>query len=304
MNEIRNGLAEATATTVGGQLRAAREAQGLSLGEIAERTRIPTRHLTALENDDHQGLPAATYSTGFVKTYARMLGLDGQELAQQFRGELTHAAPRIAYQEVYQPADPARTPSRGLVWVSLLAVVVLVLGFLYWRGMHSEDPVAVASAPPAESPAPALPAAKPQAPAATPTPATAGGPAVLTAESPVWLRVTDGDGKLFEGMLDTGKSFTVPDTAADPRLLTGRPNALKVTVGSSVIPPLGPPEQRVRNVSLKPEALLERLSGGTGERAVALIPDPVNIASDTDSVPVRPAPAPTSAPATPQAGPN
>lgn len=304
MNEIRNGFAEATATTVGGQLRAAREAQGLSLGEIAERTRIPTRHLTALENDDHQGLPAATYSSGFVKTYARLLGLDGQELAQQFRGELTHAAPRIAYQEVYQPADPARTPSRGLVWVSLLAVVALVLGFLYWRGMRSEDPVAVASAPPAEAPAPApaQPVATPQAPAATPAPAAANGPAVLTAESPVWLRITDGEGKLFEGMLDAGKSFTVPDTAIDPRLLTGRPNALKVTVGSSVIPPLGPPEQRVRNVSLKPEALLERLSGGTGERAVPLTPDPVNIASDTDSIPAKPASA--AAPATSQAGPN
>jgi cytoskeletal protein RodZ len=298
MNEVRNGLAEATSTSVGGQLRAAREAQGLSLGEIAERTRIPTRHLAAIENDDHQGLPAATYSSGFVKTYARMLGLEAQELAQQFRAELTEAAPRLSYQEVYQPADPARTPSRGLAWISVLVAVVLVLGFLYWRGMRSEDPIAVASAPPAQSPAAAPPPAQPAA-AATPapiTPGTASGPTVLTADSPVWLRITDaGNAKLFEGMLDAGKSFTVPDSASDPRLLTGRPNALKVTVGTAVIPPLGPPEQRVRNVSLKPAALMDRISGGTGEAAPAAEP--------AIAVPA-PVPPDASAPVSSQAGPN
>jgi cytoskeletal protein RodZ len=299
MNEVRNGLAEATSTTVGGQLRAAREAQGLSLGEIAERTRIPTRHLTAIENDDHQGLPAATYSSGFVKTYARMLGLDAPVLAQQFRAELTETAPRASYQEVYQPADPARTPSRGLALVSLLVAVVLVLGFLYWRGMRSEDPVAVASAPPAQAPASLTPAPAPPAVAVptAATPAATNGPAVLTAESPVWLRITDaGDAKLFEGLLDTGKSFTVPDGASDPRLLTGRPNALKITVGTTVIPALGPPEQRVRNVSLKADALLGRVSGGTGDAAAAFAP-----------VPAANEPTPAAAATTPvtnQAGPN
>lgn len=298
MNEIRNGIAEATSSTsVGGQLRAAREAQGLSVGDIAERTRIPSRHIAAIESDDHQGLPAATYSSGFVKTYARLLGLDGQILAQQFRAELSHSTPRATYQEVYQPADPARTPSRGIVWVSLLAAAVLVLGFLYWRGMRSEDPVAIASAPPAAAPAPASapvqaqPAAAPAAPAA---PAATNGPAVLTADSPVWLRITDAGGaKLFEGMLDTGKSFTVPDSATDPRLLTGRPNALKVTVGSTVIPQLGPPEQRVRDVSLKPAALLDRVSGGSGE----------NAAPDTAAAPT-PATPDAATPVTSQAGPN
>ncbi|PZU08630.1 helix-turn-helix domain-containing protein [Sphingomonas sp.] len=263
MNEIRNGIAEAIPTTVGGQLRAAREAQSLSLGDVAERTRIPTRHLTAIESDDHRGLPAATYSSGFVKTYARMLGLDGQALAQQFRAELTEAAPRPAFREVYEPADPARTPTRGIAWASLLVAAILVLGFLYWRGMRSEDPVAVAAAAsdqaPAPTPAPAAPAAVPAATA--PALVATGGAVVLTAESPVWLRISEPSGaKLFEGMLDTGKSFAIPAEATDPRLLTGRPNALKVTVGDTIIPPLGPPEQRVRDVSLKAAALLERVS--------------------------------------------
>ena len=260
MNEIRNGLAEATSTTVGGQLRAAREAQGLSLGDIAGRTRIPTRHLAAIENDDHSELPAATYSSGFVKTYARLLGLDGLTLSQQFRVELSETAPRTIQQEVYRPADPARTPTRGIAWASLFAVAVLVLGFLYWRGTHSEDPVIVAAATSDVAPI-AASAAPSAAPATSVAPAPESGTTILTAESPVWLRISEpGGAKLFEGLLDTGKSFTVPANAVDPRLLTSRPNALKVMVGNTVIPALGPPEQRVRDVSLKPSALLGRAS--------------------------------------------
>lgn len=295
MNEVRNALAEATFTTVGGQLRTAREDQKLTLGEIAERTRIPTRHLAAIEGDDHAGLPAATYSSGFVKTYARLLGLDGQSLAQQFRVELAHTSPRSSYQEVYEPADPARTPSRGLAWIGLLAAAVLVLGFLYWRGMRTEDPIAVASTaqdqPAASRPAPAV------SPAAAPPSAT-GGPTVLTADSPVWLRISEpGGAKLFEGLLDTGKSFTLPDTAVDPRLLTSRPNALKVTVGSTVIPPLGPPEQRIKDVSLKPATLLARASAAPAGDLTIPTPEPAS----ANPVPVGPS---ATTPVTNQAGPN
>ncbi|MDO6413209.1 DUF4115 domain-containing protein [Sphingomonas sp. BIUV-7] len=295
MNEVRNGLAENASATVGSQLRAARESQSLTLGEIAERTRIPTRHLNAIESDDHSGLPAATYSSGFVKTYARLLGLDGQAMSQQFRAELSEHTPRTAYQEVYEAADPARTPTRGIAWASLLVAAVLILGFLYWRGMRTENPVAVAASATDTAPAPVAPRPAPTAPAPV---AATDGATVLTAESGVWLRVSEPDGrKLFEGLLDTGKSYTVPAEAVDPRLLTGRPNALKVTVGSTVIPPLGPPEQRIRDVSLKPAALLGRAAAAPGGDVA--IPTPVPASGNAAPVPAG---APT--PVTTQAGPN
>lgn len=290
MEESRIEPARSLTLPVGDQLRAAREAQGLTLGDVAERTRVPSRHLLAIESGDHRGLPAATYSSGFVKTYARLLGLDGQTLAQQFRTELAQTAPRSPFQEIYEPADPARTPSRAVAWIGLLVAVVALLGFLYWRGTRSEDPVRVAAA----ATDTAAPAPAPKAPA-TPAPIApvASGPAVLTADSPVWLRITDAGGtKLFEGTLDTGKSFTVPAEAHDPRLMTGRPNALRVTIGTTEIPPLGPPEQRVKDVSLTPASLLART-----QPAAAAAPQP----AAANPVPL---PAGATTPVENQAGPN
>lgn len=250
---------------VGDELRAAREASGLGLVDVAQRTRIPQRHLIAIEASDYPNLPAATYSAGFVRTYARLVGLDAHALSQRFRAEIAANDPRQPrHQEMYEPADPARVPSRGLVWVTLLIAVLVGLGYLYWRGSQLENPAEVASAPsaqpaapPASSPAPQpapVQAASSPAPVAAPTDT-----ALITAEGPAWLRITDADGtKLFQGVLNTGDHFQVPATATDPRLRTSRATMLKVTVGSVTVPPLGPAETLIKDVSLKADALLAR----------------------------------------------
>ena len=61
--------------TVGQRLKEAREAKGMSVEDVAAQTRIPTRHLTSLEESDWDKLPAATYSIGFAKNYAGVVGL-------------------------------------------------------------------------------------------------------------------------------------------------------------------------------------------------------------------------------------
>lgn len=257
--------------SVGEELCAAREAQSLTLAEVAARTRIPQRHLSAIETGDFAGLPAATYSTGFVRTYARLLGLDANALSQRFRAELAESAPAGPYrQEAYEPTDPARVPSRGLVWATLALALIVALGYLYWRGSRLENPtqVALAAQPAEQAPAPASPPPVQQAPvspAASPdvaANAATGQTTTLTADQPVWLRVTDGGKKLFEGMLQPGKQFEVPADAADPRLRTGRATVLKVTVGNATIPPLGPPETLIKDVSLRPADLLAKAAGG------------------------------------------
>ena len=74
--------------TVGQRLREAREAKGLSIEEIAAQTRIPTRHLASLEVSEWDKLPAATYSIGFAKNYAGVVGLDRTEIGDQLRAEM------------------------------------------------------------------------------------------------------------------------------------------------------------------------------------------------------------------------
>jgi cytoskeleton protein RodZ len=70
--------------TLGGFFRHAREQQGLSLDQIASQTRIQQRHLQALEEEDYEALPAKVFTKGFVRSYARTLGLDEDEALQLF----------------------------------------------------------------------------------------------------------------------------------------------------------------------------------------------------------------------------
>ncbi|MFA7399152.1 MAG: RodZ domain-containing protein [Sideroxydans sp.] len=73
--------AEATvASSVGSVLRTAREAQGLTVADIAERIKFSVKQVEALESDNHSMLPQGTFLRGFVRSYARTLNVDAAPL--------------------------------------------------------------------------------------------------------------------------------------------------------------------------------------------------------------------------------
>lgn len=74
-----------TLETIGQKLKAAREAQGLSLRQIYERTKIPINHLQSIDTGTPDDLPEPVYVSGFIKLYAECIGLDGQVLAAEYR---------------------------------------------------------------------------------------------------------------------------------------------------------------------------------------------------------------------------
>jgi cytoskeletal protein RodZ len=69
---------------LGELLRSTRQQRGLSIKQAEETTRIRQRHLEALENEDFAEMPAPVYTRAFLRTYARYLGLDGDEMVEQF----------------------------------------------------------------------------------------------------------------------------------------------------------------------------------------------------------------------------
>ena len=240
--------------TVGQRLREAREAQGLSIEDIAATTRIPTRHLANLEISEWDQLPAATYSIGFAKNYAAAVGLDRAEIADQLRLEMGGTRPVTIYPEVYETADPARTMPKGLVFgaLALLALVVIGLMWMNSRSLES-DPAA-----------PAEIATAPEASLAAPAPSTsAAGPVVLTANEAVWIEVKDGAALLKQGELAVGQSYEVPANAVAPVLTTGKPEALRISVGTADAPAVGPAGQRVSRVSLLGPDLLRGPASAT-----------------------------------------
>jgi cytoskeleton protein RodZ len=271
--------------TAGQRLREAREAKGVSLEEIAAQTRIPTRHLASLEVGDWDKLPAATYSIGFAKNYASVVGLDRNEIGDQLRSEMGGSRPVFATPEVYEAADPARTMPKGLVF-GALALLVLVVLALMWVNNRSLEADPAAEAAKLETPVEAPVAAT------QPTPSAAAGPVVLTATDAVWLEIKDGPAVLKQGMLERGQSYEIPATAAAPVLMTGKPEALSIAVGGQQAPAIGQPGRTVSGVSLKAADLLQSASGATTAPTAGNSAQPVVQSAAPARTPRSVAPAP------------
>ena len=256
--------------SVGERLRAAREAKKLSLDDVARRTRIPVRHLEHIEREEWDALPAITYSVGFARSYANTIDLDGARVGAEVRellGGVRHGG--TAATAYYEPADPARVPPRSLAIAAAAIAVLLVIAYLVWRNSAVDDgsPADVAITRSEEAPAANAAAARPAASPA-PAPVAANGPVVLTAVEDVWLKIDQAGGaSLYMGILKAGQSYQVPAGAQGPKLRTARANVLKVSIGGREIPPLGPPETTISNVSLAPADLAARAQGAAAPQA-------------------------------------
>ena len=250
--------------SVGERLADARRNAGLEVADIATRTRIPLRHLEALELGQYNELPGSTYCIGFAKSYARALNLDEVAIARDVRAELNSQGGRAA-PEYFEPADPARVPPRTLAWTLVVLIALVVGGYTLWRsmlmdGLGGRDPAALAAGTDRiEHPA-AVGNAAPQARQM----AAPAGEVVLTATDTVWLRISDaGQQRLFEKEMQPGERYQVPSNAKDPKILTGRPDALRVTVGGQEVAPLGPPQATIRDVGISAAALTARAAAPT-----------------------------------------
>lgn len=245
MDELEDVGVETTEETaplsVGARLRAAREAAGMTIEEVATSTRIPVRHLENLEIGDFSKLPAPTYSIGFAKNYAAAIGLDRADIAEQLRGELGTDRPS-AQIDVYEPADPSRAMPKWLIFAALatLAIAVAAFSWLKSRELGAPDP-AVASEPAVTDTTTARNVAVP----------AAGQPVAITAADNVWVQVNEKSGAiLFQGEMVPGQRFELPLTAVAPVLKTGRPEALTITIGTTPVASVGPAGKAVSDVSL------------------------------------------------------
>ena len=151
------------ASTAGGQLRAAREAAGLSQEDVAEQLKLAPRQVRAIEEDDYARLPGRTFVRGFVRNYARLLQLDaGTVLAALPRNDGMSPLDRPSLSAVSRPMAelPASTPIRrgtSARWsISLALIAIVVAAGLYeytrapwiWRPATSD----AASTPPPTAP--------------------------------------------------------------------------------------------------------------------------------------------------------
>ena len=238
--------------SAGDRLRAAREKQKLAIGDIAQRTRIPIRHLEAIEQANYDELPSPTYAIGFAKAYARAVDADEVEIGRLVRTEAGAARRPTAESMPYEPADPARLPPAGLAIVGVLVALVLVIGAALWLGT---DWFRGTTAPQEAATAPAPAAAA--SPAPPPTPQVE--QVTLTATDAVWLRVYDADNTpLVQKTMQPGERDQVPLDAKNPMINVGRPDKLEVRLGDALLPPLGDGSRPLKDIGVGAAAVKAR----------------------------------------------
>ncbi len=188
MEQEANG--QSTRLGVGAALKAAREQAGMSLGEVAERLKLSVRQLDAIEKDDFQQLPGATFVRGFVRNYARFLKVDAEplmaQLEEHFPSAVNDVVNLVKHDPSSEPASMAETlarvssPAGGTgkagKWLLLLLLVAAVAGGALWLAGRQDG-----SAPaPAQTLQPMLTQQAASAPAAS-APASVLAPAAASA---------------------------------------------------------------------------------------------------------------------------
>lgn len=122
---------------VGEVLKRARTRRKLDIGTVEQHTKIRTKYLRALENEEWETLPGPAYAKGFLRAYAQFLGLDGDALVDAYRRSVEsslgadqpqHFAEPVLERRV-RPGEEARGPwvARLSMIVALGAAVVVVL---------------------------------------------------------------------------------------------------------------------------------------------------------------------------------
>jgi cytoskeleton protein RodZ len=122
------GWGEYDLTGFGRFLRQAREYKGVSLRDVERKTRIPRRHLFALENEEFDQLPPLIYARGIVRNYAQFLGLDPMDALTRF--EQSHGQ-RSGGFKVVPAVKTTEVPSRWAPNFAIIAFMVIMSAVIF-----------------------------------------------------------------------------------------------------------------------------------------------------------------------------
>ncbi len=261
--------------TVSSRLKAARQALGLTVGDVAVRTRVTLRHIEALEAGDYGAMPGRPYAIGFARAYARVVGLKDAEIAEAVRAELEGSLPRAepSVLNQFEVGDPAKTPSRLVAWLALLLVgAILAMGGVFWRSYYAPAVSLPSLVRDVGRPSAELTQRQTQVSRAAAVQPTLAGSVVFTAlEEGIWVKFYDAQGtQLMQKQLAKGESYTVPEDAVGPKIWTGRPDALSITIGGNAIPRLADGEKVLKDVPVDAASLRARpapVNSAEGEAA-------------------------------------
>lgn len=186
------------------RLSEARQMKNLTVARVAQQLRLDPRSVVALENNDYDHLPEPIYVSGYLRNYARLLGLSEQEIVGAYR-QVDRPSPPILSELT---RNASRRPSINQSAVQWSAVVVVVIGLivLAWGMSGKKPPPPVADQVTDVTPGPAVP--PPQLATTVPDASQGEPPPVATTPAPA---EGNGDAKpMSSAMQDAGQTPVPP----------------------------------------------------------------------------------------------
>jgi cytoskeleton protein RodZ len=229
---------------LGDEFRVSREARGLSLSDVAEHIHIRATYLQAIEEEDWSAIGAPVYIRGFIRTYARFLGIDPEHVVEAFNQAVPSPPPTKQY--ATPPVSTAEAGPRPSVWIWIASAIALALvvyvGYGYYQLKTGAPAPRATPLAAVAGPTGATPSATPQAsPTPAPTPTRKAVSVRLTEIS--WLRVNVDGNVILEGEFPPG---TVRDFHGKHiHLLVGNAGGVEVAAPGQPAKVLGSPGEVV-----------------------------------------------------------
>ncbi len=142
MKKSEKHTSEEPQESLGKQLQHARTTLGLSVEQVIDKTKISGSNLRAMEEDNYQNLPAKAFARSFYAQYAKILGLDPDEIVAQFLKEDNHTSQQtgISINQRMQQTDSMTKPKGAFfisrVGLALLLLITLASGICWQRSIN------------------------------------------------------------------------------------------------------------------------------------------------------------------------
>jgi cytoskeleton protein RodZ len=217
---------------LGERFRATRDERGLTLSEVGEQLRIRSVYLAAIEEENWKAIGAPVYIRGFLRTYARFLGLDPEEAVAEFNAATGPVVPASTPESQLSPGQRSLAP---LIWIAGVIAIALIgfVIYLYLSPPRTGITAVQQSATPVPS---AAPTGETPHPSPLPQPMLTRTLAVnITSGS--WLRVTIDGNVSIEGTFPRGTSKIFHGKTAV--VLAGNAGGVELTVNGKPAGKLG-----------------------------------------------------------------
>ncbi len=256
----RRIMTVSSSLSFGEELRRERVIRDISLEEISQSTKISVRLLRALEESDVQKLPAPTFTRGFIRAYARHLGIDPEEKVNAYLADLADEAPDAPSAKKARPRSRfwrGRRSTAGTI-VGVVTAVLLLLGMIANPARRPKpsrqrlvaapktSPVVLKNVSVSNEPTPVT-AVEPAA--ATSAPDARGISLVLQFDQDSWAKL-DADGRtVLNGLIKRGQKRTF-EALKGFRISLGNAGGVRISVDGRALDPLGGSGEVIKDIPL------------------------------------------------------